>query len=44
MNLAYVESVGEATVQIGEEQIPVAKLRKKELLNEFNRYISEVSK
>lgn len=44
VNLAYVESVGEATVQIGEEQIPVAKLRKKELLNEFNRYISEVSK
>ena len=44
VNLAYVESVGGATVQIGEEQIPVAKLRKKELLNEFNRYISEVSK
>ena len=44
VNLAYVESVGEATAQIGEEQIPVAKLRKKELLNEFNRYISEVSK
>ena len=44
INLAYVESVGEATVQIGKDQIPVSKARKKELLNEFNRYISEVSK
>lgn len=44
INLAYVESVGEATVQLGKELIPVAKVRKKELLNAFNRYISEVSK
>lgn len=30
INLAYVESVGEATVQIGKDQIPVSKARKKD--------------